>query len=77
MRPYKGSWYEKLGERITILRQEQDPPMTMAQLGDRVGCSRFLISRIERGKTRRKIEVIGAIAATFGVTIDDLFQPKR
>lgn len=60
------------GTRIKKLRKRND--WTQAELAEKVGCSKQVISNIERGVTRAPADLTAAIANTLRVSADDLVQ---
>lgn len=69
--------YQELGERITRLREDREPPLKLKELAETVGCSRFVLYRIERGKVRSELEIIYKISCVFGMSIDELLKPAK
>ncbi len=64
---------EALGERIRELRATTG--LSMRDLASRAGVSPGYISQIENGHKNASIAVVRAIAAAFGITWLELFQP--
>ena len=60
----------RIAENIRRLRQEQG--LTQGQLAERLGVSYQAVSRWENETTYPDIELLPAIAALFGVTVDEL-----
>lgn len=55
-----------IGARIRSIRVRQK--LTLQQLGDRVGCTRSLLSKIETGKTMPPVATLSRIAKALGVS---------
>jgi putative transcriptional regulator len=58
--------------RLRQLRRARE--MTQAALGQRVGLNKSMICSIERGTRQPSFEKARAIAAEFGVAIEDIFD---
>jgi len=65
---------ETLGQRIARLRKERG--YTQAELADRMGIIRELISEYERDKIRPHYEMIIRFALAFEVTTDEILGLK-
>ncbi len=63
-----------IGENIRKLRQRTkvEKPMSQVDLGEKVGMSGAEICNLEKGRRVGCLKNIAKIAATFGVTIDEL-----
>jgi transcriptional regulator with XRE-family HTH domain len=61
---------KEIGARIASIRKGKG--LTQAELADRVGISRLLISDYERGKVRLYADVLAKISAALGVSNDAL-----
>jgi len=60
-----------VGQRIHDLRHERG--MTAKELGDAVGVSQSYISLLENNKRRANVDILGRIAAKFGITLARFF----
>ena len=60
------------GERIRVLRKEHG--YTQWELGQMVGCSKQIISNIERGRTEVSAEMAARFANVFHVIADELVR---
>ena len=60
-----------VGQRIYDLRHERG--MTAKELGDAVGVSQSYISLLENNKRRANVDILGRIAAKFGITLARFF----
>lgn len=65
---------ESLGERLSRLRKERG--YTQAELAEKIGINRVLISDYERNRIRPHYEMIIHLAKAFGVTTDELLGVK-
>jgi transcriptional regulator with XRE-family HTH domain len=61
---------ETVGQRLARLRRERG--LTQAELAERVGISRALITDYERGKAHLYDELIARFALALGVSADEL-----
>lgn len=62
-------------KRILRLRQlRRKREMTQAELGRRVGLNKATICTIERGTRKPSLDTAKALAAEFGVSIEDAFS---
>lgn len=61
---------EPIGERIARLRKEKG--FTQAELAEKMGTLRVLISDYERGKLRVHGEMMARFAVALGVTTDEI-----
>ncbi|ULQ59098.1 helix-turn-helix domain-containing protein [Brucepastera parasyntrophica] len=76
LRPYTVLMTEKnfhtssaeIGSRIAFFRKQKG--LTQAELADRVGISRLLLSDYERGKVRIYADVLFALLAALGVPVN-------
>lgn len=60
-----------LGERIKILRKEQE--LTISELAERAGVAKSYLSSIERNKqTNPSIQFIEKISEALGVSVNDI-----
>jgi putative transcriptional regulator len=59
--------------RLKVLRAERD--WTQADLAARLDVSRQTINAIETGKYDPSLPLVFAIAALFGLRIEEIFQP--
>jgi len=62
------------GQRLRYLRRERD--LTLAELGEQVGKPAPYLSMVENGKREPKASVIGALAASLGVSAAELLDPE-
>ena len=60
----------EIGTRIAFLRKEKG--LTQAELAERIGISRLLLSDYERGKVRLYADVLAKIAIALGVSNDHI-----
>jgi len=60
--------------RIHVLRAERD--WSQAELADRLGVSRQTVNAIETGRYDPSLPLAFQIAATFGTTIEEIFEPE-
>jgi putative transcriptional regulator len=60
--------------RIHVLRAERD--WSQAELADRLGVSRQTVNAIETGRYDPSLPLAFDIAATFGTTIEEIFEPE-
>ncbi len=60
--------------RLKLLRAERG--WSQADLADQLGVSRQTVISIERGKYDPSLPLAFAIAAAFGLTIEEVFEPK-
>lgn len=58
--------------RLKILRVDRG--WTHEELATRTGCSRWTVSRIERGDYQPQLELVLLIARTFGVPVEQIFS---
>ena len=68
----KGKATTRVANRIRELRFHTGE-MTQAELADRIGVSRQTVVAIEKAKYSPSLELAFAIAAVFGVGIDEVF----
>lgn len=61
--------------RKTLTERRRAIPMSMSELGRRVGVSASMISQIERGQTLPSVGTLFALAAALGVTVDAFLEP--
>lgn len=71
----KSTATKDIGTRIALIRKSKG--LTQANLADRIGVSRLLISDYERGKVRIYADVLAKIAAALGVSADTLLKHKE
>lgn len=62
--------YDLIGKRIKNIRTQHD--MTQEQLAEYSGITPGYLSKIEAGTKQPSLEVLMAIAYSFGVSLDDL-----
>lgn len=61
---------------LNVRRHRETAGMTQKSLAEAVGVSQPAIAQIESGVTRNPaIDVVIALAATLGVTVDELVRP--
>ena len=63
-----------MNNRIKILRAERN--WSQAELADRLKVSRQTVNAIETGKYDPSLPLAFAIAALFGLKIEDIFSPE-
>jgi transcriptional regulator with XRE-family HTH domain len=61
--------------RKALIERRRAIPMSMSELGRRVGVSASMISQIERGQTLPSVGTLFALAAALGVTVDAFLEP--
>jgi transcriptional regulator with XRE-family HTH domain len=61
--------------RHVLTERRRAIPMSMSELGRRVGVSPSMISQIERGQTLPSVGTLFALAAALGVTVDAFLTP--
>jgi putative transcriptional regulator len=61
--------------RLRVLRAERE--WSQAALAERLGVSRQTINAIETGKYDPSLPLAFEIAQTFGLRIEDIFQPNQ
>lgn len=61
-----------IGTRIREWRQKMN--MTQEDFADKIGKSRYYVSQVERGKQSPTMDMIEAIAAAAGVTLEEFFK---
>lgn len=66
---------QKTGKFISYLRKENN--LTQKELSEKLGVSDKAVSKWETGKCYPDIEVMGALALTFGVTVNDLLSGEK
>jgi putative transcriptional regulator len=59
--------------RIRVLRAERD--WSQAELASRLGVSRQTVNAIETGRYDPSLPLAFLIAAVFGTTIEEIFEP--
>lgn len=64
-----------VGQFLTTLRQETG--LTQKQVADRLGLSNKTISRWETDRGLPDVELLGKVAALYGVTVDELLAGER
>lgn len=64
--------YELLGKRISEARNALDPPMSQAELAERLRLERTSITNIERGTQRPPLHVIYEISYALGMNLHEL-----
>ncbi len=62
-----------MNNKLKVLRAERN--WSQAELADRLKVSRQTVNAIETGKYDPSLPLAFAIAATFGLTIEDIFLP--
>src|SRR5262245_39806349 len=65
---------EQLGSRVRYARKRNG--LTLKGLGDKVGCSESLLSKIERNHIVPSLPVLWRIAEALGTTFGALFSGK-
>ena len=65
---------EQLGSRVRYARKRNG--LTLKELGDKVGCSESLLSKIERNHIVPSLPVLWRIAESLGTTFGALFSDK-
>jgi putative transcriptional regulator len=65
----------KMNNRLVVLRAEQG--WSQAELAHRLGVSRQTVNAIETGKYDPSLPLAFDIAALFGLTIEEIFQPNH
>jgi len=60
----------KINERIKILREEYNPPLSQSELGKKLNKSQRAISRLETGEAHMQDEDIVAYCKFFNVSAD-------
>ena len=65
---------KEIGARIATIRKGKG--LTQADLAERIGISRLLISDYERGKVRIYADIIAKISTALGVSLDTLLAAK-
>jgi transcriptional regulator with XRE-family HTH domain len=63
-----------IGERIAQRRAASN--LTLAEVAERTGVSRAMISRIERGEVHASAVVLDRLCAGLGITLSGLFAPE-
>jgi putative transcriptional regulator len=63
-----------MNNRLKVLRAERN--WSQAELADRLKVSRQTVNAIETGKYDPSLPLAFAIAATFGLKIEDIFLPE-
>lgn len=64
-----------IAERLAALRQQQR--LSLAQLGEKAGVSKAMISKIERLESSPTAAILGRLAAGLGVSLTDLLEEER
>jgi len=64
-----------MGRRVRKLRKRLD--MTQADLGNVVGVSLALISRIERGERSVRLDLLTPLSKALGITVDQLISGEE
>lgn len=64
----------EIGARIATIRKGKG--LTQADLAERIGISRLLISDYERGKVRIYADILAKISTALGVSFDTLLAAK-
>ena len=59
-----------IGTRIKILRIQNDPDQTQAELGEKLGFSGNMISKIERGRSEPTLKFLLRFSELTGANID-------
>lgn len=59
-------------DRKAVIRRRFDAGLTQTELAERIGCSRQLVSEVERGKSNFSLHNLGQAAEFFGCEIRDL-----
>lgn len=62
-----------MNNRLKVLRAERD--WTQARLAEELAVSRQTVNAIETGKYDPSLPLAFRIAATFGLPIEEIFQP--
>ncbi|MRW86374.1 helix-turn-helix domain-containing protein [Pseudoduganella sp. FT26W] len=63
---------KRFGERVRQLRR--DAGVSQEDFADKCGFARSYMSRIERGTSNLSLDGIERLAASFGITVEDLFR---
>jgi len=63
----------RIRNHVKRLREERG--LTQADLGARCGCTRQTIIMLEQEKYVPSLSLAFAVARTFGVTVEDVFEP--
>ena len=66
---------KEIGARIATIRKGKG--LTQADLAERIGISRLLISDYERGKVRIYADILAKISTALGVSFDTLLATKN
>lgn len=62
------------GKRLRHFRRARS--LTLAELGERVGCSASALSLLENGRREPRLSLLTALAGALGVGVDDLLSPE-
>jgi transcriptional regulator with XRE-family HTH domain len=76
MAPDEQLLYRLVGERIRIARQRHAPPMSQAQLAEKLKLSRASIVNIEAGRQRPPLHVLWQIAEVLGTELSLLIPSQ-
>jgi transcriptional regulator with XRE-family HTH domain len=63
--------------RHALTERRREIPMSMSELGRKIGVSPSMISQIERGQTLPSVGTLFALAAALGVTVDAFLSPPE
>ena len=63
-----------IGRRLRFLREQQR--LTLAELGDKVGCTASHLSTIENGRREPRLRLLHDLASALAVPVSELLQPE-
>ena len=66
---------DRSGHRIRRIREEQNPPMTQKQLGEKIGLNANRVQQYENGARKPKLELAEKFAEALGVETSALLDP--
>jgi DNA-binding XRE family transcriptional regulator len=72
LRRSEAEYHETLGARLRRAREEAG--LTQPALGERAGLDQAVISRLERGKVRPRIDTLRRIAEGLGLSVSELLS---
>ena len=64
-----------MNNKLRVLRAEKE--WSQARLGEELGVSRQTVNAIETGKYDPSLPLAFKIAALFGLTIEEIFEPGK